>query len=209
MTRPTLRPHPRAIEALASPVRQDLVVLLENSPPLAVTELARRLGRRPDALYHHLRALQRAGLVERDEPWPCLQRRAHRGHHRTRERARLSAGDARGGGPRGTSSERAPLERVVDGDRAAGGRSRTFGSSWRRCARASPAKSALRIPGRPCSPLSSAPSRDHPRRRAGRARARRVRRELSARGHFSPGSARPIPSPPPRSQLNGAIGRLV
>lgn len=52
------------IDALASPVRQDLVVLLENSPPLSVAELARRLGRRPDTLYHHLRALQRADLVE-------------------------------------------------------------------------------------------------------------------------------------------------
>ncbi len=64
MARWTVRPDPRVIEALASPVRQDLVVVLENSPPLAVAELARRLGRRPDALYHHLRALQQAGLVE-------------------------------------------------------------------------------------------------------------------------------------------------
>lgn len=39
-------------------------MLLENSPPLATAELARRLGRRPDTLYHHLRALQHAGLVE-------------------------------------------------------------------------------------------------------------------------------------------------
>lgn len=66
MARWTLPPHPRVIEALASPVRQDLVVLLENSPPLAVAELARRLGKRPDTLYHHLRALQKAGLVEQE-----------------------------------------------------------------------------------------------------------------------------------------------
>ena len=64
MPRWTLQPHPRVLGALASPVRQDLVVILENSPPLAVTELARRLGRRPDTLYHHLRALQQAGVVE-------------------------------------------------------------------------------------------------------------------------------------------------
>ncbi len=64
MARWTLQPHPRVIGALASPVRQDLVVILENSPPLAAAELARRLGRRPDTLYHHLRALQKAGLVE-------------------------------------------------------------------------------------------------------------------------------------------------
>ena len=58
-----MRPRPRVLEALASPVRQDLVVILENSPPLAVAEIARRLGKRPDTLYHHLRALQRVGLV--------------------------------------------------------------------------------------------------------------------------------------------------
>src|SRR5262249_10262446 len=44
-------------------VRQDIVVALENSLPRTVAELAGRLGRRADALYHHLRALERAGLV--------------------------------------------------------------------------------------------------------------------------------------------------
>lgn len=63
MDRTTIRPRLRVLEALASPIRQDLVVILENSPPLAVAELARRMGKRPDTLYHHLRALQRAGLV--------------------------------------------------------------------------------------------------------------------------------------------------
>lgn len=63
MDRSTIRPRARVLEALASPVRQDLVVILENSPPLAVAEIARRLGKRPDTLYHHLRELQRAGLV--------------------------------------------------------------------------------------------------------------------------------------------------
>lgn len=63
MDRTTIRPRPGVLEALASPVRQDLVVALENSPPLAVAELARRVGKRPDTLYHHLRALHRVGLV--------------------------------------------------------------------------------------------------------------------------------------------------
>ena len=63
MVRTTIRPRPRVLDALASPGRQDLVVILENSPPLAVAELARRLGKRPDTLYHHLRALQRVDLV--------------------------------------------------------------------------------------------------------------------------------------------------
>lgn len=58
-----LPPHPRVLGALVSPVRQDVLLLLENAAPLSAAELARRLGKRPDTLYHHLRALERAGLV--------------------------------------------------------------------------------------------------------------------------------------------------
>lgn len=58
-----LAPKPRVLGALVSPVRQDVLVLLESAAPLSAAELARRLGKRPDTLYHHLRALQRAGLV--------------------------------------------------------------------------------------------------------------------------------------------------
>lgn len=60
----SLPPTPLVLGALASPIRLDLLVILESSPPIPVAELARRIGRRPDALYHHLRALQRAGVVE-------------------------------------------------------------------------------------------------------------------------------------------------
>lgn len=63
MARPKPHPDSRALVALASPVRQDIVVALEGSGPLTVAELAWRLGRRADALYHHLRALDSAGLV--------------------------------------------------------------------------------------------------------------------------------------------------
>lgn len=65
MGRRTFKPTPRVLGALASPLRQDILVVLENSAPTSVAELARRIGRRPDALYHHLRLLKRAGLVRR------------------------------------------------------------------------------------------------------------------------------------------------
>jgi len=57
------QPTPRVLGALASPLRQDILVVLESTAPLSVAELARRIGRRPDTLYHHLRLLERAGLV--------------------------------------------------------------------------------------------------------------------------------------------------
>ena len=65
MGRRTFKPTARVLGALASPLRQDILVVLENSAPASVAELARRIGRRPDALYHHLRLLERAGLVRR------------------------------------------------------------------------------------------------------------------------------------------------
>lgn len=64
MIRSTAPPHPAVLEALASPVRLDIVVMLESSPPVSVAEIGRRLGRRPDTLYHHVRALQRVRLIE-------------------------------------------------------------------------------------------------------------------------------------------------
>lgn len=54
------------LAALASPVRQDIVVALEGSRTRTVAEIARQLGRRADALYHHLRALKRSGLVSHE-----------------------------------------------------------------------------------------------------------------------------------------------
>ena len=63
MTRRAHTSETRTLVALASPVRQDIVVALEGSSPRTVAELAGRLGRRPDALYHHLRALERAGML--------------------------------------------------------------------------------------------------------------------------------------------------
>lgn len=54
--------NPRALEALASPVRQELVAALGEGPA-TVRELAARLGRTRQALYHHVALLERAGLI--------------------------------------------------------------------------------------------------------------------------------------------------
>ena len=53
----------RQILLLASPVRQAIIDALESSGPQSAAELAIILGYSPDALYHHMRKLARAGLV--------------------------------------------------------------------------------------------------------------------------------------------------
>jgi DNA-binding transcriptional ArsR family regulator len=52
------------IEALSSPTRQDIADRLGAVGPCTVAELAAALGYRPTALYQHLEALKRVGLVE-------------------------------------------------------------------------------------------------------------------------------------------------
>jgi predicted transcriptional regulator len=51
------------IRALASPVRQDLVDAVVSEGPCTIAELAERVGRPADALYHHVRRLVAAGLL--------------------------------------------------------------------------------------------------------------------------------------------------
>lgn len=51
------------VRALAAPTRQEIVDALESAGPCHVASLARLLGRKPDALYHHLRRLVRVGLI--------------------------------------------------------------------------------------------------------------------------------------------------
>lgn len=46
-----------------APVRQEIVDALDVAGPCAVARLAELVGRPADALYHHLRVLQRAGVV--------------------------------------------------------------------------------------------------------------------------------------------------
>jgi DNA-binding transcriptional ArsR family regulator len=49
--------------AVASPARQEIVDVLMQMGRASVAEIARTLGRPPDSLYYHVRALDRAGLV--------------------------------------------------------------------------------------------------------------------------------------------------
>lgn len=55
----------KQLAALTAATRQELVDVLERLGTVSVRELAAALGRPADALYFHLRALTRAGLVRR------------------------------------------------------------------------------------------------------------------------------------------------
>ncbi len=59
---------PAQVRALRSPARQEIVDGLASAGPSSAAELARLLGRTPDALYFHLKALQKVGLVVEREP---------------------------------------------------------------------------------------------------------------------------------------------
>ena len=52
------------LAALVSPVRQEVLDALARLGTVSMAELAAVLGRPADGLYYHVRALQRAGLVE-------------------------------------------------------------------------------------------------------------------------------------------------
>lgn len=62
-TRPYLIRSETQLAALAAAARQEIVDVLEQIGTVSVAELAAALGRPADALYFHLRALARAGLV--------------------------------------------------------------------------------------------------------------------------------------------------
>jgi DNA-binding transcriptional ArsR family regulator len=66
--RERLLSRPAGLRALAAGTRQEIVDVLTSSGPATVAQLGRLLGRRPDALYFHLKVLERAGLVVRREP---------------------------------------------------------------------------------------------------------------------------------------------
>ncbi len=57
--------QPSQVRSLSSPVRQEILDALAAAGESSIAELARLLGRRPHALYYHLRALERAALVRR------------------------------------------------------------------------------------------------------------------------------------------------
>jgi DNA-binding transcriptional ArsR family regulator len=67
---PTARRRPdfplretRQIRALRSPARQEIVDGLQALGPSSIAELGASLGRAPDSLYYHVRALERVGLI--------------------------------------------------------------------------------------------------------------------------------------------------
>jgi DNA-binding transcriptional ArsR family regulator len=63
--RPQLVKNRKQLAALTSSIRQEIVDALSQmgTVSVSVSELAAALGRPPDALYYHLRALKKAGLV--------------------------------------------------------------------------------------------------------------------------------------------------
>src|SRR5947207_2203654 len=63
--RPFLITSLAQIRALASPVRQEIVDALAAMGPLSVATLAHSLGRAPNAIYFHIRKLERLGLLVR------------------------------------------------------------------------------------------------------------------------------------------------
>lgn len=70
LSNPTV-PHPPVVRtpaqvrAIASPVRQEVLDAVEAAGPSTVADLAGTLGRRPDALYFHIRALEKVRLLVR------------------------------------------------------------------------------------------------------------------------------------------------
>lgn len=81
--------EPRALEAIASPARQELLAAL-GPGPATVTELATRLGRSRQALYYHLATLSAAGLVE-VTTWRGAGRDRERVYRRTVDRVAVGA----------------------------------------------------------------------------------------------------------------------
>jgi len=67
---------PRALRALAHPVRLELIGLLRHGGPLTATQAGNRIGESPASCSFHLRQLAKYGLVEeaggghgRERPW--------------------------------------------------------------------------------------------------------------------------------------------
>lgn len=72
---------PRALRALAHPVRMRIIALLRNIGPLTATQAAEHVGESPSNCSFHLRQLARWGLVEqagggkgRERPWQATAR---------------------------------------------------------------------------------------------------------------------------------------
>src|SRR5262245_58220133 len=73
----------QAIRALTAATRQEIVDALAGAGALTVARLAALLGRRPDALYFHIRVLLRAGLLVERLPGAAANGAATRKNGRT------------------------------------------------------------------------------------------------------------------------------
>lgn len=60
--------EPRKIRGLRAPIRQEILDAVQSGGACSVAELASRLNRAPDALYYHLHALIKLGLLVRLDP---------------------------------------------------------------------------------------------------------------------------------------------
>jgi DNA-binding transcriptional ArsR family regulator len=74
---------PRAMRALAHPVRLELLAVLSDGP-LTATQCAERVGESPQSCSYHLRTLARHGFVEpaaagngKERPWQKVARGLH------------------------------------------------------------------------------------------------------------------------------------
>jgi DNA-binding MarR family transcriptional regulator len=55
--------QPAELDSLASPVRMEIIGAMGESGPCSIRELAERMGRPADGLYHHVRVLLGAGVL--------------------------------------------------------------------------------------------------------------------------------------------------
>lgn len=56
--------------ALASPHRLEIIGLFTTAEPLAISDMAIRMGRKPTSLYHHVEILEAAGILRRSGTRP-------------------------------------------------------------------------------------------------------------------------------------------
>src|SRR5665811_311433 len=78
---------PRAIRAIAHEARQLVIDELYSGSVLTATEAAKICGLSPSAMSYHLRALEKWGIVVRDDDAPLLQRTQVVAHSGGREAA--------------------------------------------------------------------------------------------------------------------------
>jgi DNA-binding transcriptional ArsR family regulator len=91
-----------ALDAVASPARQELLSALGDGPA-TVAQLAHRLGRSRQALYYHLALLERAQLIAVTPPGPGRHERTYR----------VAAGRLAVGARPGSSGDRVAAKRAV------------------------------------------------------------------------------------------------